>query len=81
MVRAKWISGVVVDLEAVESIARISGDRSLLISHDHSRDAEVLRDIEMYGGQQWTALCLVRAVQRHTGQVVLDNFTVFSKYF
>jgi len=37
--------------------------------------------VKMYGGQEWTALCLVCALQQHTGQVVLDNFTVFSKYF
>ena len=35
----------------------------------------------MYGGQQWTAFCLVHAVQWHAGQVVGDNFIVFSKYF
>jgi len=35
----------------------------------------------LYGGQDWTALCLVRAVQRHIGQVVLDNFYSIFKVF
>jgi hypothetical protein len=31
------------------------------------------QEAQSYGGQQWTALCLVRAEQRHV-EVVLDNF-------
>ena len=29
---------------------------------------------KLYGGQQWTALCLVRAEQRQVVSGVLDNF-------
>ena len=43
-------------------------------SSSEVQDTMNARMAHLYGGQQWTALCLVRAVQRHIGQVVLDNF-------
>jgi hypothetical protein len=37
--------------------------------------------LEIRFNKRWTALCLVRAVQRHTGQVVLDNFYIIFEVF